>query len=131
MAPSWPPTASRARARGARGSRVGRLELHFTHLLHSRSGGCRPRDLRVRRTSSDRSCPPLSAVCHSAADPARTKGVGYTAAGDPMLRGGWACLPRLLGEYRDRWVASRKLVSQLSAVDAPYATCSSFPVEVE
>jgi hypothetical protein len=28
-------------------------------------------------------------------------------------------------------VASRKLVSQLSVVDALYATCSSFPVEVE
>jgi hypothetical protein len=55
---------------------VGRLELHCTHLLRSRSGGCRPRDLRVWRTSGDRSCPPLSTVCHSAADPARTSTTG-------------------------------------------------------
>jgi hypothetical protein len=37
----------------------------------------------------------------------------------------------LLAELQHLPVASRKLVSQLSAVDAAYATCSSFPVEVE
>jgi hypothetical protein len=65
-------TGSLARARRARGSRVGRLELHNAGLRRPRSGGTRPSDLRNRRTFGDRSCPLLSAVYRSAADLART-----------------------------------------------------------
>jgi hypothetical protein len=68
--------ASWARGRRARGSRVGRLELHCTRLLRTRSGGCRRSDLRFQRTSSDRSCPLLSMVHPPAADPARTSQLG-------------------------------------------------------
>jgi hypothetical protein len=50
----------------------GRLELHSARLLHTRSGGCRSSDLRFVRPSADRSCPLLSAVRRSAADPLRT-----------------------------------------------------------
>jgi hypothetical protein len=66
-------TVSWARGRKARGSRVGRLELHCALLLHPRSEGCRLSDLRFCRTSGVRSCPLLSVVHHSAADPARTE----------------------------------------------------------
>jgi hypothetical protein len=37
---------------------------------------------------------------------------------------------RARGARSHGWVASRELLSQLGAVGAPYATCSSFPVEV-
>jgi hypothetical protein len=50
----------------------GILELHSARLLHTRSGGCRSSDLRFVRPSADRSCPLLSAVRRSAADPPRT-----------------------------------------------------------
>jgi hypothetical protein len=53
---------------------VGRLELHVACLPRPRSEGCRRGDLRFERTSGDRSCPLLSVVCPSAADPARTDG---------------------------------------------------------
>ena len=51
---------------------LGRLELHSTPLLRSRSESCRRSDLQFRQTSGVRSCPLLSVVCRSAADPART-----------------------------------------------------------
>jgi hypothetical protein len=77
---------SRRLVRGGRGSppgivlvEVGRLELHFACLTCTRSGGCRPSNLRFRRTFGDRSCPPLSTVCRSAADPARTKAARLVA----------------------------------------------------
>jgi hypothetical protein len=72
------------RAPRARGSRVGRLELHVTSLPRPRSGGYRSDDLRFLRTSGDRSCPPLSVVRLSAADPARTKRVQPSSARDAL-----------------------------------------------
>ena len=54
--------------------RVGRLELHCGRLLRSRPGGCRGSDRRFPGTSIDRSCPLLSMVPPSVADPARTDG---------------------------------------------------------
>ena len=71
--PSSVTTVSWASGRRARGSRVGRLELHGARLRHTRSGGCRLSDLRFQRMSGDRSCPLLSAVDPSGADPARTR----------------------------------------------------------
>jgi hypothetical protein len=53
--------------------RVRRLELICARLRHPRSEGCRSSDLRFRLTFGDRSCPLLSAVHPSAADPARTE----------------------------------------------------------
>jgi hypothetical protein len=52
---------------------VGRLELHCTCLPRPRPGGCSRSDLRFRRTFGVRSCPLLSAVHLSAADPGRTE----------------------------------------------------------
>ena len=63
-----PRVTSRASARRARGSRVGRLELHCARLLRSRSGGCRLSDLRSVGTSANRWCLLLSVVCRAAAD---------------------------------------------------------------
>jgi hypothetical protein len=59
-----------------KGSRqwVGRLELHVACLRRLRSGAYRWSHLWVLGTFSDRSCPLLSAVRRSAADPARTEG---------------------------------------------------------
>jgi hypothetical protein len=73
-------------AKSPEGSRqpVGRLELHVTSLPRPRSGGHRSDDLRFLRTSGDRSCPPLSAVRLSAADPARTKRVRPSSARDAL-----------------------------------------------
>jgi hypothetical protein len=52
---------------------VGRLELHYGRLLRSRSAGYRRSELRFQRASDDRSCPLLSVVHRSTADPVRTE----------------------------------------------------------
>jgi hypothetical protein len=51
---------------------VRRPELHCARLLGARSGACRRSDQRFQQTSSDRSCPLLSMVPPSVADPPRT-----------------------------------------------------------
>jgi hypothetical protein len=52
---------------------VGRLELHVARLPHPRSEGHRSSELRFQRAHSVRSCPLLSMVHRSGADPARTE----------------------------------------------------------
>jgi hypothetical protein len=76
-----------------KGSRqwVGRLELHVACLRRLRPGAYRSSHLWVLGTFSDRSCPLLSAVRRSAADPARTEWsfrsrLVADAFGAPVLR---------------------------------------------
>jgi hypothetical protein len=70
---------------------VRRLELHCACPRHPRSGGWRS-DLRYLPTPDDRCCPLLSAVCRSAADPARTEGSGSV----------WSRTPPALQSLRDQ-----------------------------
>jgi hypothetical protein len=71
--------------------RGGRLKLHVACLRRLRSGAYRWSHLWVLGTFSDRSCPLLSAVRRSAADPARTEWsfrsrLVADAFGAPVLR---------------------------------------------
>lgn len=65
---------------------AGRLEFHVACLRRPRSGGTRPSDLPNRRTFGDRSCPLLSAVYPSAADPARTDDGSRSVRSRPPFR---------------------------------------------
>jgi hypothetical protein len=82
-------------------ARVGRLELHYGPLLRTRSGGCRWKDLRIPRTAGGRSCPLLSVVDRSAADPARTeRGSGPVWSRTPLALRSSATRDRSAGRAR-------------------------------
>jgi len=84
------------------GWRVRRLELHFAYLPRPRSGGCRSSHLRFLRTVDDHSCPPLSAVRQSAADPARTNRVRSRPVVDALAEGPSAMRDRTAVRTVDR-----------------------------
>jgi hypothetical protein len=71
-----------------------RLELHGARLVHTRSEGCRWSDLLIWLMFGDCSCPLLSAVHPSAADPARTDGGPVRSGRGRHRRSGRSLLSR-------------------------------------
>jgi hypothetical protein len=97
------PLASLEGAAGPRlGNLGGRLELHIARFPRPRSGACRRSDLRFQDASGDRSCPLLSMVHPSAADPAQTntRGSGPVRARTPPALRSSATRDRSAGRAR-------------------------------
>jgi hypothetical protein len=111
-------TASLARAQRARGSRVGRLELHYAIVCRPRSGSYRKAELRFLQSLGDRFCPWLSIASPTVADPARTKGSAVwlpflscsVATTSACMYGGRCC------HLRGRGTAQVEAASLLSVV---------------
>jgi hypothetical protein len=81
--PSSVTIASWARGPRARGSRVGRLELHCALVRRPRSGSYTKAELQFLRSLGDRFYPWLSIASPTVADPARTRATTASAGSGP------------------------------------------------
>jgi hypothetical protein len=82
--PSSVTIASWARGPRARGSRVGRLELHCALVRRPRSGSYTKAELQFLRSLGDRFYPWLSIASPTVADPARTRATTAPAGSGPL-----------------------------------------------